>query len=236
MRREWFTLGIHLGYRYDGSPICWPDGTPGAARRVRALRRRRRGPAIARRTRGWPTAARRSTCSAAASCCCGCETSMPRQASRIAEAAQQRGVPLSSSISPSRTSPTLYESKFVLVRPDGHVCWRGDARRSASVIDACARHRPTRAARNRRRSRKFPLYCDHRRNRRKNAHPMKSRSPRPRAIGLAGGALRAADPDACRAGLEQADAVAVGLAAQDVSCRRTGATSRRAARSMPPAA
>jgi hypothetical protein len=28
MRREWFTLGIHLGYRYEGSPICWPDGTP----------------------------------------------------------------------------------------------------------------------------------------------------------------------------------------------------------------
>ena len=28
MRREWFTLGIHLGYRYENSPICWPDGTP----------------------------------------------------------------------------------------------------------------------------------------------------------------------------------------------------------------
>ena len=28
MQREWFTLGIHLGYRYDASPIVWPDGTP----------------------------------------------------------------------------------------------------------------------------------------------------------------------------------------------------------------
>src|ERR1700677_4453847 len=27
MRREWFTLGIHLGYRYEGSPIIVPDGT-----------------------------------------------------------------------------------------------------------------------------------------------------------------------------------------------------------------
>jgi len=26
MRHEWFTLGIHLGYRYDASPIVWPDG------------------------------------------------------------------------------------------------------------------------------------------------------------------------------------------------------------------
>ena len=28
MRREWHTLGVHLGYRYEGSPICWPDGSP----------------------------------------------------------------------------------------------------------------------------------------------------------------------------------------------------------------
>ena len=28
MSHEWYTLGIHLGYRYDDSPICWPDGTP----------------------------------------------------------------------------------------------------------------------------------------------------------------------------------------------------------------
>jgi len=28
MRHEWFTLGIHLGYRYEGSPIVVPDGTP----------------------------------------------------------------------------------------------------------------------------------------------------------------------------------------------------------------
>ena len=28
MRREWYTIGIHLGYRYEGSPIIWPDDTP----------------------------------------------------------------------------------------------------------------------------------------------------------------------------------------------------------------
>ena len=27
MRREWFTLGIQLGYRYEGSPLLVPDGT-----------------------------------------------------------------------------------------------------------------------------------------------------------------------------------------------------------------
>ncbi|HUB95124.1 MAG TPA: FAD-dependent monooxygenase, partial [Stellaceae bacterium] len=28
MRHEWYTLGIHLGYRYEGSPLVVPDGTP----------------------------------------------------------------------------------------------------------------------------------------------------------------------------------------------------------------
>ena len=28
MRHEWFTLGFHLGYRYDTSPIVCADGTP----------------------------------------------------------------------------------------------------------------------------------------------------------------------------------------------------------------
>ena len=28
MRLEWFANGVMLGYRYDHSPIVWPDGTP----------------------------------------------------------------------------------------------------------------------------------------------------------------------------------------------------------------
>ncbi len=28
MRHEWFANGVMLGYRYDNSPIVWPDGTP----------------------------------------------------------------------------------------------------------------------------------------------------------------------------------------------------------------
>ncbi len=28
MRHEWFTIGLHLGYRYDDSPIVVADGTP----------------------------------------------------------------------------------------------------------------------------------------------------------------------------------------------------------------
>ena len=28
MKREWFSIGIHLGYVYEGSPIVVADGTP----------------------------------------------------------------------------------------------------------------------------------------------------------------------------------------------------------------
>ena len=28
MRHEWFANGVMMGYRYDNSPIVWPDGTP----------------------------------------------------------------------------------------------------------------------------------------------------------------------------------------------------------------
>jgi len=30
MKREWETLGMHLGYRYENSPVCVPDGKSGA--------------------------------------------------------------------------------------------------------------------------------------------------------------------------------------------------------------
>ena len=63
MRREWHTLGIHLGYRYEGSPICWPDGPPPRPT-IREPMCRRRGPDTALRTPFSPTAARRSICSA----------------------------------------------------------------------------------------------------------------------------------------------------------------------------
>jgi hypothetical protein len=62
MRHEWFTLGMHLGYRYEGSPICWPDGT--AAPTIPRIMCPPRVRAAARRMHGSATAVRPSTCSA----------------------------------------------------------------------------------------------------------------------------------------------------------------------------
>jgi hypothetical protein len=49
----------------------------------------------------------------------------PPDAGRISDAAKARGVPLAIVSLPDPQLATLYERPLVLVRPDGHVAWRG---------------------------------------------------------------------------------------------------------------
>jgi 2-polyprenyl-6-methoxyphenol hydroxylase-like FAD-dependent oxidoreductase len=122
MRREWFTLGIHLGYRYDGSPICWPDGTPAPPDNARnympTARPGHRAPhawfADGRSTldlfgRGFALLGFHADAA---------------EATPLLEAARQRRVPITFHPLVEPHIAALYERKFVLVRPDGHVAWR----------------------------------------------------------------------------------------------------------------
>jgi 2-polyprenyl-6-methoxyphenol hydroxylase-like FAD-dependent oxidoreductase len=124
MRREWFTLGIHLGYRYEGSPICWPDGTappPDEARTyVPVARPGHRAP------HAW-LADGRSTLDlfGRGFVLLGFDAS-PREAEPLLGAARARGVPLDFVALREPQVAALYGRKFVLVRPDGHVAWRDD--------------------------------------------------------------------------------------------------------------
>jgi hypothetical protein len=72
-------------------------------------------------------------------------------ADRFAEAASRRGVPLRVCRVASETAASLYERSFVLVRPDGHVAWRGDvspgATESLRIIDTVRGAGPRIAAR-----------------------------------------------------------------------------------------
>ena len=72
---------------------------------------------------GWPLD--RSICSATVLCCCGLAPSRPtpRRCSPPPRRAASR---CARSRSPIRTSPRSTRRKLVLVRPDGHVAWRGD--------------------------------------------------------------------------------------------------------------
>jgi len=125
MRREWFTLGIHLGYRYEGSPICWPDGAtapPDEARSyVPTARPGHRAPhawlADGRSTldllgRGFTLLGFGATAA---------------EAAPLIEAARARGVPINFVPIAEPDIAALYQRRFVLVRPDGHVAWRDDS-------------------------------------------------------------------------------------------------------------
>jgi 2-polyprenyl-6-methoxyphenol hydroxylase-like FAD-dependent oxidoreductase len=124
MRREWFTLGAHLGYRYENSPVCWPDGTaapPDDPRvYVPTARPGHRAPhaflADGRSTldlfgRGFVLIG------------FGADAA---EAAPLLEAAKKRNLPLTFAAIAEPHITALYERKFVLVRPDGHVAWRDD--------------------------------------------------------------------------------------------------------------
>lgn len=160
MKREWFTLGIHLGYRYDDSPIIWADDSPAppsdVSRYVQTSRPGARAPHVwlegsfpsGRSTldlfgRGFVLldlgevpaqggAPSRNTLE-------GIEPSQQRDRSfggssghtaadtdEIERCARQRGVPLTIHPITHPSARAIYERRFVLVRPDGHTCWRGD--------------------------------------------------------------------------------------------------------------
>jgi hypothetical protein len=50
----------------------------------------------------------------------------PPEAGALIAAAKARGVPLRDTALPDPDIAALYETRLVLVRPDGHVAWRGD--------------------------------------------------------------------------------------------------------------
>ena len=125
--------GIDLGYRYDDSPI----GVADARRRRRTTRiATRRRPAPGRAPHVWLRDGR-STLDLF-----GQGYTLLRLGGRAADtaaleaAARAAGVPLAA-LDLDEPVVEAYERPLVLVRPDGHVAWRGDAapRDPATLID-----------------------------------------------------------------------------------------------------
>jgi hypothetical protein len=122
--RMFRTVGVQLGYRYERTPICVPDGTPPPADEPEAYvptaRPGSRAPHV------W-LADGRSTLDLFGDgfvlLSLGPETSEP---SALAAAAAKRQMPFRVVTLHEPEVLRLYERRFVLVRPDGHVAWRGD--------------------------------------------------------------------------------------------------------------
>jgi 2-polyprenyl-6-methoxyphenol hydroxylase-like FAD-dependent oxidoreductase len=133
--RSWHPVGIHLGYLAFPSPVVLDDGSPVAEddtyHYVPSARPGARAPHV------W-LGAGRSTLDLFGPGFTLLDFGGPG-ADRFAEAASRRGVPLRVCRVGSEAAATLYERRFVLVRPDGHVAWRGDvipaAPESLRVID-----------------------------------------------------------------------------------------------------
>jgi 2-polyprenyl-6-methoxyphenol hydroxylase-like FAD-dependent oxidoreductase len=115
---------VKLGYCYDHSPIVWPDGTAGPPEDV------------------WDFVPSARPGSRAPHAWIGENRSMldlfghgfvllrfgkePADVQTLVQAAAARAVPLQIVEIVNPDIERLYERKLVLVRPDGHVAWRGD--------------------------------------------------------------------------------------------------------------
>src|SRR5262249_4287448 len=117
-------LGMHLGYRYTDSAVCWPDGSvapPDDPKTyVPAARPGHRAP------HAWLADGRSTLDLFGRSFVLLGLGSDQADALPLIEAAARRGVPMRFIPLDARDLLALYERRLVLVRPDGHVAWRGD--------------------------------------------------------------------------------------------------------------
>lgn len=125
MRREWYSNGIHLGYMYEGSPVIVPDGTPQPPDEVSTYTQTARPGS--RAPHAWLAEGRSTLDLFGKGFVLLRFGQPPAGAEKFAAAAALRNVPLDIVEIADAKAAALYERRLVLVRPDGQVCWRGDA-------------------------------------------------------------------------------------------------------------
>lgn len=123
MKREWFSIGIHLGYVYEGSPIVVPDGTPAPPDEVSSYTQTARPGSRAPHV--WLSEGT-SILDLFGRGFVLLRFGQTPDAQPLVAAAQRAGVPLEVADIDSAQAAALYEKPLVLVRPDGQVAWRGD--------------------------------------------------------------------------------------------------------------
>jgi 2-polyprenyl-6-methoxyphenol hydroxylase-like FAD-dependent oxidoreductase len=123
MKREWYTIGIHLGFRYEGSSIVAADGTPEPEDTVntyvQTARPGHRAPHV------W-LSPELSTLDFFGRDFVLMRFDKGLAVDALLDAAERAGVPLAVVDIDHEEARELYERKLVLVRPDGHVAWRDD--------------------------------------------------------------------------------------------------------------
>ena len=129
------SAGIELGYRYENSPICVSDGTP-APPLDHGLYVASTWPGV-RAPHAWLKDGR-STLDLFGKGFTSLNLSGKNAGTtRIANVASAIGLPLEFITLDEPGVRAAYERDFVLIRPDGHVAWRGDAlpENASAIID-----------------------------------------------------------------------------------------------------
>lgn len=125
MRREWFSIGIHLGYVYEGSNIVIPDGTPRPPDEVQTYTQTARPGSRAPHV--WLEPGRSTLDLFGRGFVLLRLGAQAPAATELEAAARDAGVPLERVQIEHAQAEQVYGRKLVLVRPDGQVAWRGDA-------------------------------------------------------------------------------------------------------------
>jgi 2-polyprenyl-6-methoxyphenol hydroxylase-like FAD-dependent oxidoreductase len=124
MKREWQSLGIHLGYVYAGSPICIADGTPPPNDDPTDYAQNTwpgsRAPHV------WLNDGRSTLDLFGRGFVLLCLDADPVGIQALNDAAEAVGLPLEIILLSEEDVKAAYEQKLVLVRPDGHAAWRGE--------------------------------------------------------------------------------------------------------------
>jgi 2-polyprenyl-6-methoxyphenol hydroxylase-like FAD-dependent oxidoreductase len=122
--REFRTIGAQLGYRYDTSPLCIADDTPAPADEMETyVPSARPG---SRAPHAWLPDGRTTLDLFGRGLTLLRFPGAP-DSSELRNAAATRQVPFAEASIDDDLATALYQSKLVIVRPDGHVAWRGDA-------------------------------------------------------------------------------------------------------------
>ncbi len=129
------SAGIELGYRYENSPICVPDGTP-APPLDHGLYVASTWPGV-RAPHAWLRDGRSTLDCFGRGFTLMDFSSGSANTSELSAAASRAGVPLIVVPLDDADIRQTYERVLVLVRPDGHVAWRGDSapENPAAIID-----------------------------------------------------------------------------------------------------
>ncbi len=123
-RVEWESLGLQIGHRYEGSPICIDDGSPPTPDDFRIYEPTSRPGS--RAPHAW-LGDGRSTLDLFGEGFTLLSFGGGPGVQALEASFRSRRAPLTIEQIDDPAIAALYERRLVLVRPDGHVAWRGDA-------------------------------------------------------------------------------------------------------------